>query len=410
MSFTTSAVSFLLNSLSKCTTQEEYVEKIYTYAKSAGAGWWNGIPTEIQIQIVNFIDTVAPLSKGYDQVAMLQAILNAFKLSKKVRSKLLKLCGCIEVGDAKCGLAVVDHSVFWSFFLTVSGTNLNDSRSVAETCLHPIMQILAQQPKEDGATGLLWVITDPGTDPNSDDEKAVQFMEKARLLLGLWSKVIYIISARNSLGERQERLSPLLKAGSHVVIYDTSEEKNRFWPPAAFSWGAKYKSFSFDEIWAMGQYPGYVIVIGQLGQEFANKLASKYVDVDGKFQYLGIQGPGFNTKGIDKTDIDTVLRPLAEIFGFTDRDGACKVSKGMLEESFKILDLDSPSGSSYRVMQVITFMNTNNGPYFQNMFNGFDYTKHFVPILKMIQKGMATVAIGPPPRQKLTRSESCRYF
>jgi len=229
------------------------------------------------------------------------------------------------------------------------------------------------------------MLTDPGTDPNSDDEKSIQFLEKARHLLNIWSNVLYIITAKGSLNERYERVAPILTVGSRCIVYDTSKSK-RFYAPPAFSWECDVVPvWTFEEVMMIsnefGPVPDHVCIIGQLCPQFAVNFLSHLHTLNTQVRVISYQGIGFNQLG---TNVQEVIHPMGQTVTWCNSDGACQVTTEMLNASFAALTIDSPNAASYRAKQIFVFLHTNTAQYFQNMFKGFNYVEHYVPIMTKV--------------------------
>jgi len=375
----------LISSVSNVQTEKEAVSIISTYT-AGNPKWYDQLPPEAIQSACSMIDTCAPVTLGYDQGAVVAGVIKAFKLTSEMHDTFLNLIGCLRDGIDGNGLKVTNHEVFWDFVVTVSATKLTDVNSCALTLSHPAMAFLEKCEKHDGVvTGYKWVLTDPGTDPNSDDEKSIQFLEKARSLLGLWSNVLYIITAKGSLNERYERIVPILKVGAKCIIYDTTGSK-RFYAPPAFSWECKEQPvYSFEQIILMsnefGKVPDHVCIIGQLCPQFAVNFLIHLRNLNTQVRVISYQGIGFNQLG---TNVHEVIHPMSQTVTWCNSDGACQVTTGMLNASFAALTLDSPNASSYRAKQIFVFLHTNTAEYFQSMFKGFFYTKHYVQIMTSI--------------------------
>ena len=356
--------------------------------------WTKVINERILKLVVKSISDIAPISKGYDEVSALQLVLGCFHLSPEDKDEILRHTGCVieTINATEHKLMVTDNDKFWSFFNNVMAVNLDDISSVSKLKDSKVFQILLKYEHKLEKNNVT-IITDPGTDPNSDDEKAAAFIEKMRDLLDLWSNSHYIISAVGSLGEREERLRNILESigveGWSISIYDTENERdietkkyNRFYAPAAFSWDVlSFVVKSFEECMMNNDDIDSVLIIGQLGPKFALSL-HKLCDEKGKFRYVGLQGPGFNSL---ETETD-ILRDYGREFAWSNRDGAAEVTNVQLERSMAILDGISSKASSYRIIQIIKFLITEDGNgAFQRMFIGFRYSLHFVLLLEIIQ-------------------------
>ena len=378
----TNHIKSLVEAVSKVETEKEAVSIISTYT-SKNPKWFDGLPSEAIQHACTMIDSFAPVTLGYDQGAVVASVIKAFNFTPDMHSTFMILIGC-SFNDNE--LRVINHEVFWDFVVTVSATVLTDENSCASTLSHPAMAFLAACQRYEGAvSGYKWVLTDPGTDPNSDDEKSIQFLEKARHLLGIWPNVLYIITAKGSLNERYERVEPILQYGARCIIYDTTESK-RFYAPPAFSWECKEQPvYSFDQIMAIsnefGQVPDNVCIIGQLCPEFAVNFLTYLQQLNTQVRVVSYQGIGFNQLG---TNVQEVIHPMGQSVTWCSSEGACRVTTEMLNASFTALTMDSPNAASYRAKQIFVFLHTNTAEYFQNMFKGFFYTKHYVQIMTSI--------------------------
>lgn len=373
----------LFDSLGEVKTKEQsFVDVISSYTRD-NPWWYNGLPAEAFDEVAKRIGAIAPETLGYDQPAVVAGLIKAFKLTSAEHDNVLSLIGCSRDGENGEGLKVTEHQKFWEFVLTVSRTNLADDNECTQTLTHPAMLFLNSHERQEGAvSGYKWVLTDPGTDPNSDDEKSIQFLEKARHLLGLWPHVLYIITAKGSLNERQARVTPILQDGAKCIIYDTSRS-NRFFAPPAFSWACEEQPvFSFEEVLAIsneyGEVPDHVCIIGQLCPDFALRFKQHLDSQNARVRVVSYQGPGFNQLG---TDVPGVIHPMGESVTWCKSSGACRVTTEMLDASFAALTKDSPQAASYRAKQIFVFLHTNTAQYFQNMFKGFSYVEHYVPIM-----------------------------
>lgn len=379
----------LLEGVEKCEGTKEVHDLVTSHQDSK---WWMEIPSPVQCELVKMVDMKAK-SKAYDQVTLLHAILKgAYKMEPEVYDAILSDVGCKEKDN---GLVVSDSEVFWQFLMDVSMTNIYKPGHVTKILQHPVIKKLLEcEIAIKNRDDLVQVITDPGTDPNSDDEKGILFFEKMRYILGLWRNVNYVISAQYSLGERKERLDSVLQGigvyGCISYIADTSVEvkedgkPTRFFAPAAFGWNAPFEVVSYDE--CFGQFfkeTDMFIVIGQLGV-VAGKMITDWCKDNGPFRGFFYQGPGFNTMG---TDAET-LNKCGVTHGWSDTNGAAKVTKDMLKTSFEALRKVSPRSSDYRVHQVLTFMHTTNRLAFERMFVDWTYIDDYKKILKCIIDAM----------------------
>ena len=375
----------LICSVGEVKTEQDAVDIISSYT-AQNPKWYDQLPPEAIQTACSMIDTYAPVTLGYDQGAVVAGLIKAFKFTPEMHNTFLELIGCSPDGDKGNGLKVTNHEVFWNFVVTISATNLDDVDSCASTLSHPTMAFLEACERHEGAvTGFMWMLTDPGTDPNSDDEKSIQFLEKARHLLNIWPKVLYIITAKGSLNERYERVAPILTVGSRCIVYDTSESK-RFYAPPAFSWEcAEQPVYSFEQVMMIsneyGPVPDHVSIIGQLCPHFAAKFLAHLRILNTQVRVISYQGIGFNQLG---TNVQEVIHPMSQTITWCNSDGACQVTTEMLNASFAALTMDSPNAASYRAKQIFVFLHTNTAQYFQNMFKGFSYVEHYVPIMTKV--------------------------
>ena len=336
---------------------DNYIQKIANIGETC---WWQKLDSNKLDKVIAFIDATVPESKSYDQIAACIAILHTrFSHVKDVPITLLSQMGLGVEGNR---VYVENSRQFWQHILCVINppTQLSDLLVVTELAHYPSIR----------EKDWIQVLTDPGTDSNSDDEITLLYLERMRSIpkLDLWPRANYVITAGDAFGDRKKRAMDMLLGvntpGWSVTVYNPQNE-TRFYAPYAPP-RSEIDPFLADFASACGNYlssTDCLMIIGQMGTNFSQNLLRF------KIRTLVVQGPGFNTMGTDVF----ALAKIATSFSYTDSAGAARVNTHILCDLLKVASKFSPDIIKYRNMTIWGFLNTDKKCCFERQFNGFKF-------------------------------------
>ena len=348
-------------------------------------GWFDSVSGEQMAAAVTVVDRATEFkSKSYDEVTAVSCILLAFFATlMDIPEEILFDLGLMVEGER---LSVMNNEKsnlkFWKHYdLVLSG---NQEKIVRDKTVRMILK----HPKLIKKQSIM-IFTDPGTDSNSDDEKACAYIEIMRKFLGLWETANYIITAKyEGLSDRAERLEPILQsvngeeANYTITAYDPRQNETRFFAPySADIVSTKFKPLSYENCCGSFLHKvDTVLLIGQFGSGFSEKMEADCRKVRNRIRCMVVQGPGFNTLGIDFEKLKT----FAPVFSYTDRDGAAFVNKAIHDMTMGHMKKFSPKITDYRDQSIFRFVITDEKTCFQNQFKGFHFKEHFGQILDAI--------------------------
>jgi hypothetical protein len=350
-------------------SDSDYVKKIAQIGKT---GWWCRVEKTILKKIISFIDTLVPESKSYDQIAACTAILQTrFSCVEKIPQNLLAHMG---LGVESNRVYVKNNEQFWKHIITVINpqTNLNELLVVVQLAHYPSIR----------QKDWIQILTDPGTDSNSDDEISILYLERIRSIkkLNLWPRANYVITAGDAFGDRKKRATDILYGvntnGCSITVYDPQYE-TRFYAPYApplYKIDPTLANFAS----ACGNYltsTDCLLIIGQMGTNFAQQL------LNFKLRSLVVQGPGFNTLG---TNVENLFK-IATCFAYTDSNGAALLNTKIRNRLLKVASEYSHDIVKYRNMTIWGFLNTDEKSCFERQFKGFHFPTHYPQILELLE-------------------------
>ena len=346
----------------------DYVQKI---AQTGKTGWWQRVDETKLNKIISMIDTLVPESKSYDQIAACTAILlTRFSCIEKIPLSILDEMG---LGVDCNRVYVKNDEQFWKHIVTVLNpqTNLNELLVVVQLAHYPSIR----------HKDWIQILTDPGTDSNSDDEVSILYLERMRSVkeLNLWPRANYVITAGDAFGDRKKRATDIMykvaTPGCSITVYNPQYE-TRFYAPYAPPRHEIDPTLS-DFNSACGNYltsTDCLLIIGQMGSDFGQQLENF------KLRSLVVQGPGFNTLG---TNVDNLFK-IATCFAYTDSNGAALLNTQIRNSLLKVVKRYSPDVVKYRNLAIWGFLNTDEKSCFERQFKGFHFPTHYPQILKLL--------------------------